>query len=360
MEIFGKKIAKKELYDRFGDITQRGVFKSYEFNDGPSKGIRAIDVRNLAGLDFTTLLDRGLDVSNLSYKSIPISWRSATLETNPLYFEPKGDEWLRNFYGGLFVTCGLTSNGFPCIDEGEELNMHGRISNLPAYQVNYSSTWEGDDYKLTISGKLREVKFFGDKLELSRTITTYLNKPIIQLRDKVTNLGSKKSPLMMLYHINLGYPLIDEGAELVESKAKVIPFNDESSKAGYGSFSRFSSPQENFENQLYFHDIEKDREGYANIAVLNKGFNKGQGLGLLVRYTKETLPFLTQWKKLDTGGDYICGLEPANNFVCSRADARKDGTLNFIEPYSEIEFEVDFIVLGSNSEIKNIVERYFT
>jgi len=309
MKIFGNKLSKKQIFDRIGDISQLGAFRSYELNDGPAKGIRAIDIKTPASLDFTTLLDRGLDISYLSYKSIPISWRSATLETHPSYFESRGDEWLRNFYGGLFVTCGLTYNGFPCTDGEEELNIHGRISNLPAYQVSYGGSWEGDRYRLDISGKVREVKFF-------------------------------------------------EGAKLIESEAKVIPFDDDSSKAGFKTFSSFSAPTEGFENQIFYHDIKEDKEGYGNIAIINEGFNQGQGLGLQVRYRKDTLPCLTQWKKLDTGGDYVCGLEPANNFVGSRAEARENGTLNFIEPYGEIDFEVEFTILGSNSEISEAAGRY--
>ena len=185
-----------------------------------------------------------------------------------------------------------------------------------------------------------------------------MDSPTIKLKDKVVNLGSKKAPIMILYHINAGYPLLDEGAKLIESEAKVIPFDDDSSKAGFKTFSSFSAPTEGFENQIFYHDIKEDKEGYGNIAIINEGFNQGQGLGLQVRYRKDTLPCLTQWKKLDTGGDYVCGLEPANNFVGSRAEARENGTLNFIEPYGEIDFEVEFTILGSNSEISEAAGRY--
>src|SRR4030067_1622952 len=127
MKLFGKKMKKNDILKRIGDISQIGGLKSYELNDGPSKGIRAIDFKTPCGLDFTTLIDRGMDISHLNYKSIPICWKSATRETSPIYYESRDFEWLRTFFGGLITTCGLTYFGQPCVDEGEALGLHGRI-----------------------------------------------------------------------------------------------------------------------------------------------------------------------------------------------------------------------------------------
>ncbi|MDZ7837241.1 MAG: aldose 1-epimerase family protein [Actinomycetota bacterium] len=185
----------------------------------------------------TVVADRGLDISSLSYRSIPVSWRSVVRETSPAFYESRDLEWLRTFFGGLVTTCGLTYMGSPCVDQGQELGQHGRISNLPAYSVCADGQWVGDNYRMTVQGKVREASVFGDKLELSRKITVWMDSPKITLEDSVENIGSNTSPLMVLYHINIGYPIIDESTELLEGKAKVWP-RDEQAKQGTDSYNR--------------------------------------------------------------------------------------------------------------------------
>ncbi|MHB1347817.1 MAG: aldose 1-epimerase family protein [Candidatus Humimicrobiaceae bacterium] len=351
MKLFGKEMSQKEIMDRIGDISQLGGIKSYELNDGSSRGVRAIDIKTAAGLDMTVAVDRCLDISYLSYKSVPISWRSAMPITHPSYFESKWDEWLRNFYGGLFTTCGFTYAGSPCIDEGIELNIHGRAANLPGYNVCSETVWEDNTFKFHVSGKVREVKHGGEKIELSRKITTIMDEPRIIIEDRIKNIGSVKSPLMMLYHFNIGYPIISETSELVEPEAD-ISTKDDISKNNSANFKNFASPTQDCKDELFFHDIEPDSKGYGNIAIVNEKFNDGEGIGIWLKYKKDTLPNLTQWKLLRSGGEYVCGLEPGNNFVTTRAQARAEGTLNYILPDEEKTYKLEFAVLKNNADIK--------
>ncbi|MHC2995629.1 MAG: DUF4432 family protein [Candidatus Atribacteria bacterium] len=64
-----------------------------------------------------------------------MAFRSVVGESLPSFFEARGTGWLRNFGGGLLVTCGLTYLGSPGNDKGEGLGLHGRISNLPAEEI---------------------------------------------------------------------------------------------------------------------------------------------------------------------------------------------------------------------------------
>ena len=165
MKIFGKETNRQDLLKKIGDIKQIGGIKSYEFTDGVSKGIRAVDMVTACGIDLTVLLDRGMDLSKLSYKSVPINFLSPTKETSPVYYESSGYEWLRTFFGGLLTTCGLTHMGPPCMDSGEELGLHGRISNIGAENVWADGKWEDDGYIMWVQGKVRQAKMFGEKLQ---------------------------------------------------------------------------------------------------------------------------------------------------------------------------------------------------
>ena len=79
------------------DISQLGGIKSYEFIDGTRRGVRAIDIKTPAGLDMTVLSNRDMDISQFSYKSIPICLRAITKEIAPSYYECRNTEWLRTF-----------------------------------------------------------------------------------------------------------------------------------------------------------------------------------------------------------------------------------------------------------------------
>jgi hypothetical protein len=356
MEVFGKEISKKEIVERTGDISQLGGIKYYQFIDGTSRGVRAVDIKSPCGLDFTVLPDRGMDISNLFYRSIPIVWRSATRETSPVYYESRGLEWLRTFNGGLLTTCGLTNAGPPCIDNGEELGQHGRISNISAEKVLADGCWDGDRYMMWFQGKVREASVFGNKLELTRKITTWMDEPKIILEDTVENIGGETSPLMILYHVNIGFPVLDEGSELLESQAEVTP-RDEEAKKGHEDFNKFSSPIRDYKEKVYFHDISADGEGYSNVAIVNEGFNNGEGIGFWMRFKKDTLPLMTQWKNMGMG-EYVCGMEPCNNYVGGRKAERERGSLRFIEPGESIDFRLEFNILRSVDEIQAFRDRF--
>jgi hypothetical protein len=349
MKIFGKDIKKKELLKKIGDISQLGGAKIYEFVDGVGRGTRAIDIKTICGMDFTVLADRALDISSLSYKSIPISWRSATKETSPMYYDNKGTEWLRTFYGGLLLTCGLSHMGAPCTDD-EDLGLHGRISNISAEKVNICEKWVEDDYIIQVEGTVREVKVFGSKIELRRKITTWMDYPKILVEDTIENIGFENSPVMVLYHVNIGYPVLDNGSRLLEPKAKVLYELDFKKKIPE-NFLEFGEPIVGFEEECYYHNIEPDEDGNANIAVVNEKFNSNQGLGIWLKYNKNNLPYLVHWKQ-QGAGEYVCGISPGNSLSRGRKVERNENTLVIFKPGEKKYYRLEFNILASNKEIE--------
>ncbi len=365
MKIFKTEVSKKEIMEKIGDITQLGGIKSYEFSDGVSRGVRAIDLKSPCGLDMTILPDRGMDISNLSYKSIPICWKSATRETSPIYYESKEWEWLRTFFGGLITTCGLSNIGDPNVDisnsdlsSNEELGLHGRISNISAENVSAEGKWENNTYVMSVKGEVREAMVLGDKLQLERKITTWMDEPKIIVEDVVENIGHNTSPLMILYHVNIGYPIIDNGARLIEGETSISvgPRNEES-KAGIKEFNKFHGPVKDYKEQVFTHDIKADKEGYSNIALVNENFEDGKGIGIWLRFNKDNLPYLTQWKQMGMG-EYLCGIEPSNSLIEGRNVERKEGRLKFIEPGERVNYRLEFNILKSNDDIKEFEKNY--
>src|SRR5262249_49760068 len=154
--LYGREWTRDELLQRVGDIQQIAGVRIVTLADGSERGVRAAEFRTGTGFQFTVLIDRGLDIAAAEYCGRPLAWRSLTSDAHPMYYEPEGLGWLRTFYGGLLVTCGLTFVGAPEVDRGQPQGLHGRVSHIPATNVWADGTWEGDNYRFWLRGKLRE------------------------------------------------------------------------------------------------------------------------------------------------------------------------------------------------------------
>ncbi len=281
-----------------------------------------------------------------------MAWRSAAQEVNGAFFEPEGLGWLRTFFGGLLTTCGLTYAGAPGVDQGVELGLHGRYSTTPARLLALEGEWDGDEYLMLARGQVEEVSVFGDKLRLTRTIATKLGAGNLSIHDKVENIGSQKSPLMMLYHINGGFPVVDEATWLI-STSVLIQSRDEEARMGKKEYDRFQAPAADYKEKCYFHTMKTDENGYAYVALINEKFDGGRGIGLYTKYQTENLPKLIEWKMMGEG-EYVVGTEPGNVHVGGRAEERAAGTLREIDPGEIVENRLEIGVLGSQKEISSL------
>jgi Domain of unknown function (DUF4432) len=99
--------------------------------------------------------------------------------------------------------------------DGEELGLHGRISNTPAALLSHEARWDGEGCLLEARAEVRESRVFGANLVLRRTISARVGEACVRIEDIVCNEGHSTEPLMLLYHINLGWPLLDASARLV-------------------------------------------------------------------------------------------------------------------------------------------------
>jgi hypothetical protein len=313
-----------------GNISQIGGVRPYELSDGWARKMRAIDINTGSGLHYTILPDRGMDISLANFKGNNLVYLTCNGETSPYYYEPEGIGWLHTFTGGLLTTCGLTHLGPPGLDDGEALGLHGRYSTLPARQVADCSEWMDGDYHIKLKGTLEEGHLFGHKLRLVREISSILGRNELVITDTITNFGSKLSPYTILYHFNLGYPLLSEDAELIIEPQLTIP-RDINAEPGMDEFRKFVEPQDAYEEQVFFHQLKGDESGMTTASLLNKKI----GIKLTLEFDINQLPCLTQWKMMGNG-EYVLGLEPGNVFVKSRKQLREENSLPFLEPQATV------------------------
>jgi hypothetical protein len=343
-EIYGAPMRRSEILRRVGDISQVCDARRMQYTEGKADGVQSVAIKTGSGLEFTVLPSRGLDIPHASFRGIPLCWVSPSGIASPAFFRAEGYEWLRNFFGGLLTTCGMTYNSHPCEDEGEQLGLHGRVSNIPAEDVNVMKEWRGDDYFMEISGRIRETKTFGDNLVMNRRISTSLGARSIHIHDRIENTGFHPSPLMMLYHINIGWPVVSEHARLVAPSEGMVP-GDDRARNESDQWTSFLTPQPDYEERVYFHRMRPDGEGNVLAGIVNDHLN----LGVYLRYPLREFPWLVEWKMMGEGV-YAVGVEPGN-ITGNRAQMRKEGTLEFIRPGAERSFSLEIGVLDGEAEI---------
>lgn len=352
MRIDGREYTKAEVLQHVGNLNQVGGTRHYILADGSAKGVSAVDFDTGSGFRFTVLPDRGLDISAAGYKGTNLVYLTQNGEVAPSFFEQAGIGWLRTFFAGLLTTCGPTYLGAPCTDQGEELGIHGRFTVTPARQVADTSGWEGDDYRLEISGIIEESRLFGNKVRVKRTISSRIGTKSLFIRDTAENFGFEPSPFHILYHINAGFPLLSDGAELLVAAKKSTAYNEHSAQ-GMDEMLTFTGPTRGFQEQNFLHEMASGPDGWTSAAFINRRLS--DGLGLFISFDTSALPYLSQWRMMGQG-DYVVGIEPCNAPCDPRAVLREKGILPFLQPGEVREINLEIGVLDGNAEIDAFAE----
>ena len=342
--LFGRTWTRRELAAQVGDLAQIAGVERFTFTEGAADGVRAARVRTGSGLDFTVLFGRGMDIGAATYKGIPFAWQSATGTAHAHDLDqgdPSGRGWLRSFHGGLLTGCGLSNAGAANSDNGEPLGIHGFLSHIPANETTAGVTWNGDDAVITVRGTMREARVFGENLSLERVITAKVGDSALTITDTVTNEGFAAVPLMLLYHLNFGFPLVSADTELITNAVEPPTPRDADAEAGKETAMRLTAPTPGYREQCFFHHPLPDADGYATVKLVNPTLP----LTTTIRYDAIALPHLTQWKMMGEA-EYVCGIEPGNCRVFGRAAERAAGRLQTIAPGETRVFTVTIMAHG--------------
>lgn len=296
---------------------------------GKADGMRMLQVRNGSGLEFTVSVDRCADISRLSLGGMNFGYCSPCGYVSPAYYDNKGNGFLKSFTAGFLTTCGLSNVGTPCTDEGMDFPLHGTVSNTPAESVRY---WMEND-KIYIKAIIRDAAIFSHQLILEREYAVPLFGNALTLTDTVKNIGSCETPLQILYHFNMGYPLLDENTVVSIPSVRITPRNNHAAEDVENCL-RMEKPQRGYEERCYYHSFN----GEPNISVYNPTLRKG----LTMSYDREALKYFTEWKMMGEY-DYVLGIEPGNTLPDGRNVMRERGILETLKPQEEKRFSLKFI-----------------
>ena len=351
MRIYGAKYSVKDLRRRVGNMDQVAGIRLVQLDNGNERPARAALIHTGSGLEFTVLIDRCLDISSASFQGKAMGWRSTTGDVAPAYFEPEWIRWLRSYFGGLVTTCGLTNVGAPTMDSAIfGTGLHGRIGNTPARDVKVTQEWQGDDYVLSVTGTMRETAVFGENLTLTRTVSSKLGATSFAIHDVVTNEGFKKTPFQLLYHCNIGWPVVDAGSEIL-TPTRVIAPRDAAAADGKENWWKCDAPTHGYAEKVYFHDMDAEKHGTVRAALVNDGFKRGEGFGVYVKYNKNELPRFVEWKQMGEQ-DYVVGFEPCNCGVEGRQVDEELGLLHALKPGESRSFNLEFGPVLDEKDLK--------
>ena len=257
-------------------------------------GERVLSLRLLDGLHLDVLPDRGLDLGSAWWGATPVAWRSP----NPVDPGP-GRGWEERFLGGLLATCGPDNIGPPRGLSGQ----HGTHHLTPAYGVRWWRERTEDGFDVHVRGLVAHTSLGGPRIVVEREIVAGTGWPSVEVRDVVRNVGDDEAGVPLLYHVNLGAPLLAPGGRLdVDADAAVVrdplpPGRDPL---------RLPEPSRAAEPVVAEHPGVRSDDGWANATLTG-----GATADVLVEWSADTLPRLCTWS-WPASGAWVLGVEPTN------------------------------------------------
>jgi hypothetical protein len=312
--------------------------RKHTLHGGLRDGVDLIEVHN-GDLSFSVLPTRGMGLWRGQYRSTFLGWRSPVLgPVHPRHVNltQRGNlGWLAGFDEWL-CRCGLAWNGPPGEDvytdkDGRQhrdpLTLHGRIANLPAHYVEVRINLE-PPFEISVIGQVEESMLFSPRLLLTTSYTTAPGSHRLVIHDVVENRGGAAAEVQMLYHCNVGAPLLEAGSRVIVPIKEVSPISARAAE-GMNTLDTYAGPHAGFAEQVYCYDPLADASG-RTLALL---YNRAADRGLAVRFNRQELPCFTVWKNTAALEDgYVTGLEPALNFPNFKSFERQQGRVHHLAP----------------------------
>lgn len=331
-----------ELLKQLGNIDQLAGIREARLLRGRGEGIAVAEFYNAAGLRFSVVPDRCMDIFDCSYRGINLSFQSKNGLTSPQAFCPSDGEFAEQWPAGMLVTCGLDNVGGHASGNGE-YPTHGRTGHIPAKNFGTQTYWDRENYLLRACGEVHHTKMYSRHLSIRRTIETGLYDKTIRIYDTITNFEGEDEPYMLLYHFNFGYPLLQESSLVHTGKADIRPVNELSTDPKH-----MMKPVDGRGEEAYYYS----ELGETGCGVL---YNEALELGAYVRFDTENLPRMLQWKNMKSH-DYVLAFEPCNTIGLNRIEALQQNKIAVLPAYSSIETRLELGVLDGLTEIREFIK----
>lgn len=262
-------------------------------------GARVLSVRMAGGFSLDVLPDRGLDLGAAWWRDVPVAWRSPNLvDPGPGY------GWEERFLGGLLATCGPDNIGEPRGASGQ----HGTHHLSHAHDVSWWRTRRGDEIEVHVRGLIGHTSLGGSRVVVEREIVLVTGAPVVRVEDVVRNVGDRPTAVPLLYHVNLGAPLLAPGSRLQVDDSGA-PVTREPLPPGRAP-GVLPEPDRGLEPVVAEHRVVPGPDGRGRATVVG-GSLAGGGVTIEVTWPLDTLPRLSSWA-WPARGAWVLGVEPSN------------------------------------------------
>ena len=205
--LFGRPDPGPGIVDLVPDLHRLTGIAQYRLENGPGSGQRMIRIDNAAGLSVELLPDRGLDLGQVRCNGVPFGWIGPIGIADPSRL--RGNQSL----SGLLSTCGFDHIRQPETDAGQSYPLHGGMVHQPATVLMAAPVEDDGETLFRIEAEVVQYGLAHGGIRLRRRIDVPLTGPEIRLTDDVQVIAGS-IPVMAMYHINLGYPLVGPGMRL--------------------------------------------------------------------------------------------------------------------------------------------------
>ncbi len=329
-----------ELRSRYASLDAYAGARLVTLGDGGERGVRVIELRSGGSLDLEVVVDRGFDIGRVAINGRTVSWHAPHGLRGPWLTDPNSDRgqgYLRAA-SGFLVTCGLDhirqpetdgAEGLPLHPTGEvDYPLHGQGTGQPARLIGYGLDESNEAPCFWAEGEVIQSMTFQSALRLTRRITVPLGGTSFSITDRVANIGPFAATHMLLYHFNLGHPLVDAGSTIEVSDSRVTWRGSE-----HDPLAPFAAP-----SATHTADLAVFTMAPAGRAACH--LRSPSGLALEVGFDQATLPFL-QILRMGGRGLYGLGIEPCTSGARSRKEARANQQMILLEPGDSRDYALD-------------------
>lgn len=324
-------------------------------SEGRSAGLEQIEISN-GILKISILPQRGMGIWKAWLAANEFGWQSPVKgpvhpALVPLY-DPSGLGWLEGF-DELLCRCGLLSNGAPDFHDIGTLKypLHGRIANLPA--ENIQVFYDEATGSVSVSGDIHESRFHFHQLLLRSTVTMRPGRATFEVCDEVINLSAKPIDIQLMYHYNIGQPIMGGGAEVVAAVKKLVP-RDMRSTQSLETWNQLDAPAASYTEQVYFTELYAGDDGSTQVLLKDES----NTIGTSIHFKPSQLPYFVFWKNsVDTKDGFVCGIEPSTNFPNTRSFEGQHGRVINLTANQSTRFELTFCFHQGKDELHQVSEQ---
>lgn len=345
---------------KFEDILQLGGIRTGTLdypNPNGGQSCRVAHFNTGSGLRFTVAIDRGGDLVEAAYNDTNLAFLTRNGYKLPNHAYHREYEWLFGWPGGLLTTGGPELMGEPRVEDSTPVSLHGRFSNTPASVDSIvNPDPRSDRAEMSINMTIRDTCVFGPNIEVRRKISCVLGESAIELVDEVNNVGNSSCKHALLYHVTLGYPLVDGGCRLIcGGRGKgYFQFSTATSNEQLNLLKKIPDSTDQLfggkdqRGGMFVTEPPADEEGLAHVGIINQSNN----LGLELSYPIEAMPRVGIWQYFGDGGSFLTAFEPFSGSIFGKEKDNHPSAQLSLHPGESKRYQIMFHVLSSQQELQ--------